>query len=121
MKSQKLTFSQFSLAVDGDIESLTEEQLNEIFGQFFSKLSGEAKKKKEEELKKKIAATQAKIAANKQRQDDLLKASKKDTAGARKAGDNEWRADALKYRNQVSGASLAARALDDERKFARGE
>lgn len=65
MESHKLKFSQFNVMLESDLESLTEEQLNEIFGKFFSKLSPEAKKKKEEELKKKIADTQARIAANK--------------------------------------------------------
>ncbi len=65
MNSHKITFSKFNSAADLEIDSLTEEELNEIFGEFFSKLSTGAKKKKEEELKKKIADTQAKIAANK--------------------------------------------------------
>lgn len=78
MESQKLKFSQFNAALDSDIESLTEEQLNEIFGKFFSKLSGEAKKKKEEELKNKIAATKARLEANKKAWATAKKQAEKD-------------------------------------------
>lgn len=80
MSSQKLSFSQFNSMLDSDLESLTEEQLNEIFGQFFNKLSGDAKKKKEEELKKKIAATKQRLSANKQAWSDAKKQAEKDGA-----------------------------------------